>query len=146
MSDFPSFLSKYRYDRKVFVSSLQQRFTLEEPEIEMIDQDQYWSFSIPHESSGPCYTYDPPKDSDPGYVAGMYLIMNATEWDPNLEIFFHKKGKFFYQDADTYNTERIDQSRLKKVLNGHPRISGKTNKKIVSYSHNFRIAEVVSST
>ena len=94
----------------------------------MINQDEYWTISIPHESSGPCYTYDPPVDSDPGFDAGMYMIMNsnATDgWDPDLEIFFHKKGKFFYQDDVTVDTVMIQLSSLRSILSGHTRISCK---------------------
>ena len=127
MIDLPSFLKGHVHHRTVFLSSLQQRFTLGEPEYEMINENQYWTLSIPHESSGPCYTYDPPFDSDPGYIGGMYLILNKTDWDPSLEIFFHKKGKLFYQDHLTYDTIKVENSKLKEVTTGHPRIVGKSD-------------------
>ena len=93
----------------------------------MINQNQYWTVSIPHESSGPCYTYDPPFDSFPGYDVGMYLTMNSTNWDPDLEIFLHQKDKFFYQDDETVDTIKVKPFELKGVTTGHPRISGKLN-------------------
>ena len=126
--DFHSFWTDYLYNKNVFVSSLQHRFSTNETEHEMINKDQYWTITIPHESSGPCYTYDPPFDSYPGFDAGMYLIMNSTTtdgWDPNLEIFFHDKGKFFYQDDNTVNTVKVELSKLRAVLSGNPRISSK---------------------
>ena len=93
----------------------------------MINEDKYWTISIPHESSGPCYTYDPPFDSDPGYYAAMYLTLNSTIWDPALDIYLHGKGKFFYQDDETVDTIKLEPSKLKGVMTGHPRISGKAN-------------------
>ena len=90
-------------------------------------KNQYWKVSIPHESSGPCYTYDPPFDSEPGYTQGMYLTMNATDWDPDLEIFVHKKGKLFYQGEETADTIKVTPSGLKDATTSHPRISGNPN-------------------
>ena len=97
--------------------------------MEMINQQQYWSFSIPHESSGPCYTYDPPFDTDPGYTDGMVLTLNSTDWDADLEIFLHTKGKFFYNHDSTFNTAKVSLSKLKGVNTGHPKISGRPNNK-----------------
>ena len=90
----------------------------------MINQTENWDFSIPHESSGPCHTYDPPFDSDPGYINSMYLTLNMEKWDPDLDIFLHKKGKFFYQDEWTTDTTRLDLAKLQNVSTGHPRVSG----------------------
>ena len=112
------------YDKSRFLLSLQQRFLDTKPEYEMINESRYWSVSIPHETSGPCYTYDPPEDSDPGYVSGIHLTMNSETWDPNLEIFLHTKGKFFYQDDWTSDTSRIDPEILQQTHTGHPRVSG----------------------
>ena len=124
--DFESFWQDYLYDRTIFLSSLQQRFSKNEPEYEMIDKDQYWSISIPHESSGPCYTYDPPFDSDPGFGSSMYLTMNSTDWDPALRIFLHAKGRFFFEaNGRTVDTEEIKHSELKAITTGHPRVKGK---------------------
>ena len=129
LTDFKSFWKTYLYDRNVFLSSLQQRFSKNDPEYEVINMDQYWSISIPHESSGPCYTYDPPFDSDPGFSSSMYLTMNSTDWDPDLRIFLHFKGKFFFvDDGSTADTAEINKSKLKAVTTGHPRISGKLYK------------------
>ena len=91
----------------------------------MINQTQHWSFSIPHETSGPCYTYDPPFDSDPGFMIGMYLTLRSENWDPDLDIFIHEKGSFFYQDDLTFGTTRVSHEELQKVKTGHPRISGR---------------------
>ena len=92
----------------------------------MIDKDQHWTISIPHESSGPCYTYDPPYDSEPGFASGMYIIMNSTEdWDADLQMFLHRKGKFFYQNSSAVDTIKIQHSKLKSIATGHPRISSK---------------------
>ena len=112
------------FDKSSFLSLLQQRFTSGQPENEMINQHQFWTFSVPHETSGPCLTYDPPFDSDPGYMNGIFVRMNSTEFDPKLQIFLHKKSKFFYTDQATYNTIKIEKEKLESVWTGHPRISG----------------------
>ena len=104
--------------------SLQQRFLVGEPEYEMLDAPENWKFSIPHESSGPCYTYNPPEKSDPGYISGILIQLNMTNWDPDLDIFLHKKGKFFYQDDWTSDTIRVDRAMLNSSPSGHPRIAG----------------------
>ena len=98
----------------------------------MLNQTENWSFSIPHESSGPCYTYDPPSDSDPGFINSIYLALNMEKWDPDLDIFIHKKGKFFYQDDYTSDTTRVNRAELLKVTTGQPRISG-ILKLLISY-------------
>ena len=112
------------YDRREFLRSLQQRFSSGEPEYEMINESKYWSVSIPHETSGPCHTYDPPQDSDPGYVSGIHMTMNSEVWVPNLEIFLHTKGKFFYQDDWTTDTSRLNPEMLKRITDVPPRVSG----------------------
>ena len=92
----------------------------------MLDVPENWQFSIPHESSGPCYTYNPPEKSDPGYISGILIQLNMENWDPDLDIFIHKKGKFFYQDDWTSDTIKVDQAMLNSSPTGHPRIAGKT--------------------
>ena len=117
-------MNDYIYDKSQYLLSLQQRFSSGQPEIEMINQNESWSSSIPHESSGPCDTYDPPYDSDPGYINSMFLTLNMEKWDPDLDIFLHEKGKFFYQDEWTSDTTRVELSKLQNVSTGHPRVSG----------------------
>ena len=136
LADFHSFWKDYLYSRTVFLSSLQHRFSQNETEYEMVNEDKYWTISIPHESSGPCYTYDPPVDSEPGFDAGMYVIMNSTAedgWDSELEMFFHTKGKFFYQDDETVDTVKVQLSKLRSISSGHPRISCKLTISITPY-------------
>ena len=118
-------MEDYVYNKSKFLLSLQQRFSIEEPEQEMLDVPENWQFSIPHESSGPCYTYNPPEKSDPGYISGILIQLNMENWDPDLDIFIHKKGKFFYQDDWTSDTIKVDQAMLNSLPTGHPRIAGK---------------------
>jgi hypothetical protein len=127
----PLFLNDYTYDKSKFILSFEQRFSSGKPQIEMINQTDNWSFSIPHESSGPCYTYDPPFNSDPGYINSMYLTLNMEKWEPDLDFFIHEKGKFFYQDAWTMDTTRVDLTKLQNVSTGHPRISGNLKQSIL---------------
>ena len=121
-----SVIQNHVFNKKSYLSSIQQRFTSGEPQNEMIDQGQFWTFSVPNEISGPCLTYDPPHDSDPGRMMGIFIRMNFTKWDPNLQIFLHKKGKFFYTDNATDNTIKLEEEKMKSVWTGHPRISGNT--------------------
>ena len=118
------FLDDYLYNKNKFLLSLQQRFSMGKPEYEMLHRPDNWQFSIPHENSGPCYTYNPPEESDPGFISGILLQLNMENWDPDLDIFIHKKEKFFYQDDWTSNTIRIDPAGLNISDSGHPRIIG----------------------
>ena len=93
------FLDEYTYQNADFLFSLQQRFKEGETEIEMLNQTDLWSFSIPHEDSGPCYTYNPPYESDPGYPNSIFLVLSFEDWLEDLDIFLHEKGKFFFQDG-----------------------------------------------
>ena len=78
----------------------------------MLHKDEYWKRFIPNEDSGPCHTYDPPQDSDPGRDYYMYMVFNMTSWDPLLEIYLHNKNSFFYSSKPIVNTMRIDFNYL----------------------------------
>ena len=58
-------------------------------------------------------------------MIGMYLTLRSENWDPDLDIFIHEKGSFFYQDDLTFGTTRVSHEELQKVKTGHPRISGR---------------------
>lgn len=118
------FLDEYKYPNTEFLFSLQQRFNEGEPEQEMINKTDHWTFSIPHEESGPCYTYNPPYESDPGYPNSLFIVLNFKDWDKDLDIFLHEKGKLFFQDKETSDTVRLDQTELQNVATGHPRVKG----------------------
>ena len=94
----------------------------------MLNHTNLWSFSIPHEDSGPCYSYNPPYESDPGYPNSIFLVLNFEDWEEDLDIFLHEKEKFFFQDGSTSDTIRLDQSKLRNVNTGHPRVKGTKNK------------------
>ena len=124
LDDLSLFLDDYKHDNTQFLFSLQQKFSEGETEEEMLNQTDLWTFSIPHEDSGPCYTYNPPRASDPGYPNSIFLVLNFENWTKDLDIFLHEKGKFFYQDGSTSDTIRLDQSELENVKTGHPRVKG----------------------
>ena len=99
----------------------------------MLNQTNLWSFAIPHEDSGPCYTYNPPYESDPGYQNSIFLVVNFEDWVEDLDIFLHEKGKFFFQDGWTTDTIRLDQSKLRSVDTGHPRVKGNLKKENIEF-------------
>ena len=125
MDNLPSFLDNYVYNKRNFLLSIQQRFSDGEPEYEMLNQSQYWSFSIPHESSGPCYTYDPPFDSQLAETSNMFIEFNMSTWDPLLEVFLHDKNQLFYSRKTSINTKFISSNMLRATALNHPRALSK---------------------
>ena len=111
------------YNRTAFLAIFEQRFVTDESEREMLHDNKNWKKFIPHEKSGSCETYDPPFESDPGYEISMYLRLVSADWDPDLQIFLHKKDKFFYSKKPVYNTKLLD---LTKIDHSHPRAIGNT--------------------
>ena len=113
------------YEKTEFLSTFEQRFMSGQSEYEMLRDEKQWSQFVPHENSGPCYTYDPPFESDPGYEISIYMRMNSTDWEPNLQIFLHQKNKFFYSTKPNYNIIYLDPETLRKTEDSHPRAIGK---------------------
>ena len=113
------------YNRSNFLSVFQQRFVADQSEKDVLHDDRYWKKQfIPHESSGPCETYDPPFESDPGYDTSMYIRLNSTDWDPDLEIILHEENKFFYSRSPTYMAIYLDSQKLRAANLSHPRVIG----------------------
>ena len=77
LNDDPKIIEHMTYDKRAFLSLLEQRFAFGQHEVDMLKDDKNWKQSVPHENSGPCYTYDPPFESDPGYDISMYIRMNS---------------------------------------------------------------------
>ena len=131
---YPSFTGSLEQDAAVlrtmtlnrtdYLTFFEQRFVKDQPNIEILHNDQYWTKSIPHERSGPCETYNPPLPSDPGYESSMFLTLKT--WDTDLEIFLHEKNKFFYSKnlISSSSTKRLDLSEVMKGKNCHISILG----------------------
>ena len=111
--------------KTAFLSTLTQRFESGKSEKDMLHVDEVWREFVPHESSGPCYTYDPPFESDPGNTISLHMGMSSSDWDPNLQIFLHEKNKFFYSVTYPYNALYLDANTLKKTGMYHPRAKRK---------------------
>ena len=111
-------------NRTDYLTFFEQRFVKDQPNNEILHNDQYWNKSIPHERSGPCETYNPPLPSDPGYESSMFLTLKT--WDTDLEIFLHEKNKFFYSKnlISSSSTKRLDLSEVMKGKNCHISILG----------------------
>ena len=90
--------------------------------MDMLSNDEYWSVSVPNEYSGPCYTYTPPFDSDPGKTVNLYMIFNMSTWDPHLQIFLHDPNAFFYSTNGDVNTKIFDIETLE--IAAYPRAVG----------------------
>ena len=119
-------LQRMSNKRTDILATFQQRFASGQSEHQMLLDDAHWKESIPHEFCGPCYTYDPPYDSDPGYQISMYMTMKlGDDWDSNLQIFLHNKNKFFYSTTPTYNTFILGINLLNESGVDHPRVIGK---------------------
>ena len=111
------------HERTDFLATFQQRFERGQPNHDVLHNAAPWKHSIPHEFSGPCYTYDPPYDSDAGLYTSIFMRMKTNYWDPNVQIFLHMKSKFFYSTTSTYNTLMLDMQLLSRIP--HPRAIGK---------------------
>ena len=112
------------YNRTSYLSVFQQRFVAGQSAKDVLHEDKYWKRFIPHENSGPCETYDPPFQSEPGYATSMYIRLNSSDWDPYLEIFLHEKNKFFYSIHPTYQLIYLDSQKLRATNLSHPRVIG----------------------
>ena len=119
-----SMLETASLKRTDYLTVFEQRFVKDQPENDILRNDKYWTKSIPHEYSGPCETYDPPMQSDPGYEISMFLTLK--DLDTNLDIFLHEKDKFFYSKnlMSSKFTKFLDLEEVKKTNNDHTRIIG----------------------
>ena len=110
--------------RTDYLTVFEQRFVKDQTESDILRNDKYWTKSIPHEKSGPCETYDPPMQSDPGYEISMFLTLK--DLDTNLDIFLHEKNRFFYSKnvMSSKFTKFLDLEEVKKTNNDHTRIIG----------------------
>ena len=110
--------------RTDYLTVFEQRFVKDQAENDILHNDQYWTKSIPHEKSGPCETYDPPMQSDPGYEISMFLTLK--DLDTSLDIFLHEKNRFFYSKnlMSSKFTKFLDLEEVKKTNNDHTRIIG----------------------
>ena len=112
-------------ERTSFLTTFTQRFNTGSFDIDVLNKNEYWNEFVPNESSGPCYTYTPPFDSDPGDTNNMYMTFNFSVWDEAIEIFLHDKNTFFYSERDVINTKHISSSMLNHTGIRHPRALGK---------------------
>lgn len=112
-------------DRTSFLRKFTQRFKDEPFGVDVLNKNDYWTVFIANENSGPCYTYNPPHDSYPGYANSMYMVFNFIDWDPLLDIFIHEKNNFFYSKKRMLNTKLITPAMLNASKTKYPRAVGK---------------------
>lgn len=111
--------------RTSFLSNFTQRFQAENFGVDVLTDDKNWKSFIANENSGPCYTYNPPRNSDPGDTNSMYMVFNFSDWDPLLEIFIHDQNDFYYSKRTMLNTKVITSSMLNETQTKYPRALGK---------------------
>ena len=111
-------------ERTSFLTTFTQRFETGAEDIDVLRMNEYWKKFIPNENSGPCYTYTPPEDSDPGDTNNMYMTFNFTQWDEAIEIFLHDERTFFYSERDVINSKHISSDMLNQTGIKHPRALG----------------------
>ena len=90
--------------------------------IDVFSDELLWEITIPLEDSGPCFTYNPPAPSDPGWYYGIEISPNVNEkelnWPSDLEIFLHERNKFFYfKEAAPPNNIKIYTNTLRSMNN-----------------------------
>ena len=112
-------------ERYSFLTSFTQRFKTGSDDVNVLVRNDYWKQFIPNENSGPCYTYTPPQDSDPGDTNNMYMTFDFNKWDEAIEIFLHEENTFFYSERDIINTKHISWDILNQTGIKHPRALGK---------------------
>ena len=109
--------------RTAFLKSFTQKYF--ESDIDVLKNDDQWHASIPNEESGPCYTYDPPFDSQLAETSNMFIEFNMSTWDPLLEVFLHDKNQLFYSRKTSINTKFISSNMLRATALNHPRALSK---------------------
>ena len=87
---------------------------------DMLGHERVWTVSIPNEDSGPCYTYDPPAPSIAQRYFGVEIKPNLSSesdnWDKDMELFLHERGKFFYfKEEAPPNNIRIHVNTLRNI-------------------------------
>ena len=90
--------------------------------IDAFSDESLWEQTIPLEDSGPCFTYNPPVPSDPGWYYGIETSPQTTDielnWPLDLEIFLHERDKFFYfKESSPPNNIRIYTNTLRSMNN-----------------------------
>ena len=124
LKNWSSIMHDATYKRTDFLSLFEQRFVSGQDKKDVLHDDRYWKRFVPNENSGPCETYDPPFESDPGYAISMFIRFKSGDWDPNLEIILHEKDNFFYSTSPTYMMVYLDSKRLRATNLSHPRAVG----------------------
>ena len=109
-----------------FLSSFTQRFNNDDDHLyDILNNESLWIKSIPHDNSGVCYTYNPKKQSDPGYwfaisispnidqMPGLSYEEKRRKFFGDIKVFIHEPNKFFYsKEEEGPNNIGIDLSLI----------------------------------
>lgn len=121
-----------------FLSSFTQRFNNDDDHLyDILNNESLWIKSIPHDNSGVCYTYNPKKQSDPGYwfaisispnidqMPGLSYEEKRRKFFGDIKVFLHEPNKFFYsKEEEGPNNIAIDLSLI-QLMNKKYRVVGK---------------------
>ena len=119
--------------RAAVVSEFSHRIHSNEPIYDVLNGESFkssWEMDISHEKSGPCYTYNSQRASDPGYEYFIRIVPNTGNKNDSLKkrlsrlhIYLHKPGHFFF---DKRNPEsqmvQVDTHSIKDT--NQPMIAG----------------------
>ena len=125
------------YNRNEFLTSVEHRFVSDQIDTDMLNDSQNWKQFVPHERSGPCDTYTPQSESEPGFDISLYVKMNSNEFHNDLRIYLHEKDKFFYSTRSQYGSLFIDKESFRMAGSANPRAIGKKSSKKRLYPFKF---------
>ena len=128
-----SLLANYTPKIDSFLLRFEHRLRHDQPAIDILRNESYWIKSIPHDRSGPCFTYNPLIESDPGFYYAMTIEpkIDAEKFESerrtlfnNLRVFLHEPKKFFFfKEEEAPNNIAIDFLRMQ--FTNRTRIVGK---------------------
>ena len=111
------------FQRTEIISSFEQIFSADDRPKDVLHDQSHWNLSFPHETSGPCHTYNPLYVSDAGLHVGMYIVMKDAHWDPALEIFLHPEHRLYYTYKPYWHF-LLEPKTLEEIGLYHPRLEG----------------------
>ena len=122
-----SMISNYTPKMQRFLSYFTQRFENDMKYwdyVDILNNPSYWVKSIPHPHSGSCSTYNPQRQSNPGYWFHMLIVPNIDIYSPDYSedrrnwfnhgrIYLHEPGNFYFsREEEAPNNIGLDLKRV----------------------------------
>ena len=111
---------------QTFLSNFTQRFGYDGL-FDILNNQSYWVKSIPHEWSGPCFTYNPKRQSYPGTwhsigivpnigLEGPYYMERRRNLSTDLRIYLHEPNKFFlFKEGEAPSNVALDLNLVQTI-------------------------------